>query len=125
MPFNSFQFFVFFPAAGLLYYAVPKKYRWVWLLAVSVFFYLFAGLKFFAFLLCTTATSYFAGLAMGKADAKQSLLFASGGPGLAKEEKKQIRAECRQSKKRVAAAVFAVNFGVLAVLKYANFFAAT
>lgn len=64
MPFNSIQFFLFFPVVALLYYAVPAKYRWVWLLAVSYVFYLFTGVKFVAFLLCTTATAFLAGLGM-------------------------------------------------------------
>lgn len=124
MPFNSFQFFLFFPIAGMLYYATPKKYRWIWLLTVSIVFYLFTGIKFFVFLLCTTVTSYFAGLGMGKTEEGLHSFLSSAGPDLAKEEKKAARGRCKHQKKQIVAAVLLTNFGILAVLKYTNFFAA-
>lgn len=122
MPFNSFQFFLFFPIAGMLYYATPKKFRWIWLLTVSIVFYLFTGIKFFVFLLCTTVTSYFAGLGMGKTDEGLRSFLSSAGPDLAKEEKKAARGRCKHQKKQIVAAVLLTNFGILAVLKYTNFF---
>lgn len=121
MPFNSIQFFLFFPVVALLYYAVPAKYRWVWLLAVSYVFYLFTGVKFVAFLLCTTATAFLAGLGMEAAD-RNFQAWLHSGPERLKEEKKKARARCKARKKRIAGAVLCVNFGILAVLKYGNFF---
>ncbi len=124
MPFNSFQFFVFFPVVGLLYYLTPAKYRWVELLAVSYFFYLFTGFRFVAFLLCTTATAYLGGIGMGETDKGLALLLAPEN-GLSKEQKKEARAQSKQKKKQIAAVVLCVNFGILAVLKYLNFFDGT
>lgn len=124
MPFNSFQFFLFFPAAGILYYLTPKKYRWVWLLTVSGVFYLFTGVKFAGFLLCTTGTAYLAGLGMGAADGGLRALLVAGGPELTKERKREARESCKRRKKRIAAAALCLSFGILAVLKYMNFFAA-
>lgn len=123
MPFNSFQFFLFFPIVGLLYYAVPKKYRWYWLLAVSVVFYLFVGVKCFVFLFCTTVTSYLAGIGMGNAnDRLRVSLEQMGADAALKTQKKEMRESCKRQKKRMVAAVLCVNFGILAVLKYAGFF---
>ena len=40
MLFNSFDFLVFFPIVVILYYAIPKKFRYLWLLAASYYFYM-------------------------------------------------------------------------------------
>ena len=40
MIFNSFSYLVFFPVVTLLYFLLPKKIRWVWLLVSSYYFYM-------------------------------------------------------------------------------------
>ena len=40
MVFNSVQFLIFFPLVTLLYFVLPQRVRWVWLLAASYYFYL-------------------------------------------------------------------------------------
>ena len=37
MIFNSFSYLVFFPVVTLLYFLLPKKIRWVWLLVSSYY----------------------------------------------------------------------------------------
>jgi alginate O-acetyltransferase complex protein AlgI len=41
MVFNSIQFFLFFTVTVILYYLIPLKFRWMFLLAGSIFFYIF------------------------------------------------------------------------------------
>ena len=40
MLFNSFAFLIFFPAVVLLYYLLPHRFRWFFLLAASYYFYM-------------------------------------------------------------------------------------
>ena len=40
MLFNSFEFLIFFPVVTLIYFALPAKVKWVWLLITSYFFYM-------------------------------------------------------------------------------------
>ena len=40
MLFNSLNFLIFFPIAALLYWVLPHKARWVWLLIASYYFYM-------------------------------------------------------------------------------------
>ena len=40
MLFNSFEFLIFFPIVTAVYFALPKKAQWVWLLMASYFFYM-------------------------------------------------------------------------------------
>ncbi|MBN2158000.1 MAG: MBOAT family protein [Spirochaetes bacterium] len=39
MLFNSLEFFIFLPAVVLLYFLIPHKWRWIWLLVSSIFFF--------------------------------------------------------------------------------------
>ena len=43
MQITSFAFLCFYAAVLLLYYIVPKKIQWVFLLAVSIGYFLIAG----------------------------------------------------------------------------------
>ena len=40
MLFNSIDFLIFFPIVTLLYFTLPKRVRWVWLLIASYYFYM-------------------------------------------------------------------------------------
>ena len=40
MLFNSFEFLIFFPVVTLLYFVLPRRVRWIWLLVTSYFFYM-------------------------------------------------------------------------------------
>ena len=46
MLFNSFEFLLFFPVMFLGYFLLPKKVRWVWLLACSAYFYMCWNAKY-------------------------------------------------------------------------------
>ncbi len=40
MLFNSFEFLIFFPIVTAIYFVLPKKAQWIWLLVMSYFFYM-------------------------------------------------------------------------------------
>lgn len=40
MLFNSFSYLVFLPLVVITYFLLPNKYRWIFLLLVSYFFYM-------------------------------------------------------------------------------------
>ena len=50
MLFNSIIFAVFMAIVFIIYWSVPNKYRWVVLLAASIYFYLGYGIKYFLLL---------------------------------------------------------------------------
>ena len=39
MLFNSIEFIIFFPVVAVIFYLLPRKWRWAWLLASSCWFY--------------------------------------------------------------------------------------
>ena len=59
MAFNTPVFVVFFVVVLMLYALMPKRYKWIWLLAASWFFYLYASAKFFIFVLLTALAGAF------------------------------------------------------------------
>ena len=58
MAFNTPVFVVFFVVVLMLYALMPKRYKWIWLLAASWFFYLYASAKFFIFVLLSGASAW-------------------------------------------------------------------
>ena len=95
MLFNSFQFFLFFPIVVLVYFVLPDKLRWLWLLAASCYFYMAFIPAYILVLAFTITVDYIAGILIEGAQKRKRKLF-------------------------LAASILA-NVGVLAVFKYFNF----
>lgn len=66
MLFNSFQFLIFFPITGLVYYIIPSKLRHIWLLAASYYFYMCWNASYALLLLFSTAVTWLSGLGLWK-----------------------------------------------------------
>lgn len=54
----SINFLLFLLVSLVLYYLVPKKLQWLVLLMASYFFYALSGIKYFAYLIVTTLSTY-------------------------------------------------------------------
>ncbi len=100
MSFDSFGFFLFFPVVAIAYFMIAHRYRWIWLLTASYFFYMCFNPWYAVFLGATTLTTYAAGLLIGKAD-----------------ESRDAR-----TKKMWVVLCLIVNLGILLVFKYLNLF---
>lgn len=68
MLFNSFQFMIFFPIVVLMYFIIPKKARYIWLLVSSYYFYMCWNPKYVLLILFSTMVTYGCGLIIGKSD---------------------------------------------------------
>ena len=98
MLFNSFTFLIFFPVVVAVYFALPHRFRWAWLLAASCYFYMAFIPIYILILFFTIAIDYVAGIVIENAEGRKRKLF-------------------------LAASIVA-NVGVLAVFKYFNFLSA-
>ena len=58
----------FFPIVILVYFALAHKYRWIWLLAASVYFYMSWNPKFIFLILATILITYVCGIVIQKAE---------------------------------------------------------
>ena len=97
MIFNSVDFLVFFPIVILLYFLVPRKIRYIWLLGTSIWFYMCWNVKYVILLLVSIFTTWLAGLLIQKY--KNTL-----------------------ARKWILAACLIVNIGILFFFKYFDFF---
>ena len=62
MLFNSLQFLLFFPAVTLIYFLIPMKIRYLWLLAASYYFYMGWNARYALLLLTSTLVTYLSGI---------------------------------------------------------------
>lgn len=96
MLFNSLRFLVFFPVVVFIYFLIPHRFRWFWLLVTSCLFYMAFVPMYILILFGTIVIDYFAGIVIEK---------NTGG------------------KKRAALIISLIaNIGILCVFKYYNFF---
>lgn len=96
MIFNSVSFAIFFTIVTSLYFIIPYKYRWVWLLASSCYFYMAFVPVYILILFFTIIIDYFAGILIERSTGK----------------KRRLMLICS----------LVANIGILAVFKYYNFF---
>lgn len=104
MLFNSIEFLIFFPIVVLVYFVIPKRFKHLWLLIASYYFYMCWNAKYALLILASTVVTYASGLLIEKA--KNSSF---------DEAKKTIL------KKWVVAGSFVTNLGILFYYKYLNF----
>lgn len=65
MLFNSVDFLLFFPVVTLIYFIVPPKGRYIWLLITSYFFYMSWNAKYVVLLLASTVITWLGALLIG------------------------------------------------------------
>lgn len=104
MLFNSTQFLIFFPIVVILYYIIPKKARYLWLLVCSYYFYMCWNAQYALLILTSTIITYGSGLLLELCK-KQTW-----------SEEKIVKA-----KKACVALSFILNLGILVYFKYTNF----
>lgn len=70
MIFTSFAFLVFFPAVCILFYLIPHRFRWMYLLAVSYYFYVNWQPIYALLLFATTTVTYVCARFIGRGDSR-------------------------------------------------------
>ena len=71
MLFNSFAFAIFLPIVFILYWCLPYKYRWAFMLVASYYFYMSWNAKYVVLILFTTCISYGAAILLERQDSKK------------------------------------------------------
>lgn len=108
MLFNSYEYFIFLPVVALVFFAVPARFKRVWLLAASLFFYGSWSVKYLFLMLFSIALTYASARAMAAVDAS----------GL------DAQAKARRRKGALLASLV-INLAILFFFKYFNFVAAS
>ena len=76
MLFNSFNFMVFFPIVTLVYFLIPQKIKYLWLLAASYYFYMCWNPKYTILILTSTAITFASGIVIDRAKTKTAKKWA-------------------------------------------------
>ncbi len=105
MLFNSIDFLIFFPVVLLMYFVLPCRMRYIWLLAASYFFYMCWNPYYIVLTLLSTIITYICGRAVESIRDRASL-----------ESGRQ-----RKWMKLVIAVGIALNIVMLVYFKYTNF----
>ncbi len=62
MLFNSYDFMFFFPIVVLIYFIIPKRFRYIWILMTSYYFYMSWNPKYAILIAISTIVTYFSGI---------------------------------------------------------------
>lgn len=100
MIFNSIQFLVFFPIVILIYFIIPDKFKKLFLLLASCYFYMCWIPEYVLLIAFSTISTYFTGFLIDKT-------------------------ESTKQRKWSLAINIIVNLGILFVFKYFNFFSSS
>ncbi|MCH5345144.1 MAG: MBOAT family protein [Acetatifactor sp.] len=102
MLFNSVNFLIFFPIVVLVYFLIPKRVKYLWLLGASYYFYMSWNPKYALLILISTVATWASGLFLS--------VFAQQSGKKAKRAKKWCLAGC-----------VVLNLGILFFFKYYTF----
>ncbi|MCX6235539.1 MAG: MBOAT family protein [Bacteroidetes bacterium] len=111
MLFNSIEYLIFFPVVVALYYIISHKWRWLFLLIASYYFYMCWKAEYIVLIIATTLVVYYTGILMGRGNARSKERKARSEERRAKSGKRMYLILC-----------IIINLGILAFFKYVNLF---
>ena len=111
----DFEFFLFIAAAVIIYYVIPKKLQWIWLLIISYVYYASYDISTVWMLLLTTYVTYRGGILLDRLNEQKPQ------DGISREEKKDFKKNIVRKKKKIVLAMVLIAFGMLGIMKYTNF----
>ncbi len=121
MSFTSVMFCLFVAAGLIVYYLLPKKFRWILLLVMSYAYYFTFSVKTSVIMVATTIIVYVSGRLLDSMNVRESEYLADRRESLSKEERKAYKASVKKKKRAVTAVGIILAFGILAAVKYCNF----
>lgn len=120
MTFTTLTFLIFFGIVFFGYYLIPKKYQWLWLLAASIIFYLWASPVCILYLLGTVTVTYVFARQISVAEEEKDAFLKNC--ILEKAEKNVYKAKVAKKKKRLLVFGLVLLIGTLLIVKYTSFF---
>lgn len=123
MTLTSLSFGLFVLIALAAYYLCAKKYRWVILLLSSIAFYGIVCIRYMPYIVITTITTYLGALLIERMQTNAKQYVKAHKEEWTKEQKSAYKNRAEKQRKLVLTAFLVLNFGILAFLKYYDFFA--
>lgn len=121
MVFTSYEFIGFLLLTVVVYYLLPRKFQWYWLLFAGYVFYAVSGPENLIYIMVTTITTFLSGYYMDR-NFEQVKAYTESHPDISKDEKKAYQTLNKKKRKKVFVLTVVCNLVILAVVKYSNFF---
>lgn len=121
MLFNSLPFVCYLVCTLLLYYLIPKRAQWKFLLLASYLFYAIADPRYLIFIITTTVTVWFTALRVEKLNLEQKQYLKEHKAALSKTDKQAYKAKMKSRRWHWLLLCLLFNLGILSVTKYTNF----
>ncbi len=121
MLFTSYDFILFLTVVFVLYYVLPKRCQWPFLLAASYVFYFIASPTYLIFIAATTVSTYFVSLRLAASHTAQEVFLKEHKRQMSRDERKAYKTGMKKGRWHWLLACLLFNLGILAVLKYTNF----
>jgi alginate O-acetyltransferase complex protein AlgI len=121
MLFTSWEFILLLTTLFVVYYLIPKRFQWVLLLIANAVFYAFAGWSGFIYISVTILSTYLIARRIESIRGFREQYMQANKAGFSSDERKAYRAATKKRTRRWLVLCLVINFGILAVLKYANF----
>jgi alginate O-acetyltransferase complex protein AlgI len=121
MLFTSGIFLLFLVAVFVIYYLIPKRFQWMLLLAANACFYAYAGWQGCIYISVTICTTYAIARRMETMRLGRERYFADHKAELTPDARKAYKQATKSRTRGWLVVCLVINFGILAVLKYANF----
>ena len=122
MTLTSLSFFVFVIATLVVYYVCPKKFRWMALLAASGAFYCIICYKYLPYVVFTALTTWLGALWLDKYNKQRKSILKEHKSEWEQPVKAKFKRQTLVRKRLILVLILVLNFGILAFLKYYNFF---
>ena len=121
---TSLVYLLFVFAVTVVYFCLPKKVQWVWLLIASTVFYFVQGWELSLWLYVSALTIYVCGLAL-ESEEKRCREAVGALDKSAREEKKLLKQKSQRKKRIILLATAVFNIGIWVVFKFTDLFLIT
>ena len=122
MSFVFINLLIFTTIVFLFYYLVPSKFQWIVLLSLSFIFYALMDFKAIIYIVLTISTVFFCAKLIHFIHKTQAELFNNCSKEWLMENRQKVKKKYDSQRKIILVICLVFNFGILAVLKYFNFF---
>lgn len=118
----SAVFLIFVALTFVVYFAIPKKHRWIVLLTASYLFYWCSSTYLVVVLAGMTAVTWLVGMLLEREGGKASEYFKMHQEQMTASERKSYKNSVTKKKKRILLFGVLIDLGILLFFKYHNFF---
>ncbi|HBI85769.1 MAG TPA: MBOAT family protein [Ruminococcus sp.] len=121
MLFTDSAFIIGLVLLCIVYFVIPKRFRWMLLLAASLAFYAYTGIGNLLYIGTTALSTYIITLLSDGFARERTQVLSLHKKDWSRDEKKAYKARMNKRRFRLLVLCLVLNFGILAVIKYGAF----